>query len=58
MLGDDRQLLAPEGLGRLVPDLHDRDAYLCGPPGMAKAARASLRAHGLPPAQLHEERGA
>jgi predicted ferric reductase len=40
----------------LVPNLPDRDVYLCGPPGLAEAARRTLRQAGLPEQQLHEER--
>lgn len=54
--GQDRGLLSPWSLVRLVPDLRDRDVYLCGPPGMAEAVRTSLFAAGLPEAHLHEER--
>ena len=44
------------GLARLVPDLVERDVYLCGPPGLTDAVRSALRAAGLPAEQLHEER--
>ena len=40
----------------LVPNLLDRDVYLCGPPAMADAVRDALRRAGLPAEQLHEER--
>jgi ferredoxin-NADP reductase len=40
----------------LVPNLLDRDVYLCGPPGMADAVRDALRGAGLPAEQRHEER--
>ena len=43
-------------LWHYVPNLLERDVYLCGPPGMALAVRRSLRAAGLPGRQLHEER--
>ncbi len=56
LLGDDRELLSAAELSRLVPDLPARDVYLCGPPGLTAAVRNSLRAAGLPPQQLHEER--
>jgi predicted ferric reductase len=56
VLGTDPQLLSARSLERLVPGLTKRDVYLCGPPGMAAAVRASLTQAGLPPAQLHEER--
>jgi ferredoxin-NADP reductase len=56
LLGSDRELLSSSSLTRLVPDLVDRDVYLCGPPGMAAAVRAALGQAGLAPGQLHEER--
>lgn len=56
LLGPDRDLLGPPSLHRLVPDLADRDVYLCGPPGMAGAVRESVVAVGLPESRLHEER--
>jgi ferredoxin-NADP reductase len=56
LLGADREPLSAAGLQRMVPDLTDRDVYLCGSPGLTTAVRASLRAAGLPPDQLHEER--
>lgn len=33
--------LAPRALRNLVPDLADHDVYLCGPPGMSRAAAAA-----------------
>jgi ferredoxin-NADP reductase len=56
LLGSDRDLLSTASLQRLVPDLADRDVYLCGPPGMAEATRRSVLAAGLPESRLHEER--
>jgi ferredoxin-NADP reductase len=56
LLGGDPDLLSAASLTRLVPNLVDRDVYLCGPPGLATALRASLTGAGLPPGQLHEER--
>lgn len=43
-------------LGQLVPDLTERDVYLCGPPGFTAAVRLSLKQCRFPAAQLHEER--
>ncbi|WP_307783626.1 ferredoxin reductase family protein [Streptomyces spinoverrucosus] len=43
-------------LARLVPDIADRDVYLCGPPGMTRAVLNSLRELGVPKAQIHHER--
>lgn len=56
LLGEDRKPLSSAGLQRMVPDLLERDVYLCGSPGLTTAVRASLRTAGLPPGQLHEER--
>ena len=35
-------LLSPEHLQQLVPDIAERDVYVCGPPAMTAATRASL----------------
>jgi len=40
---------------RLVPDVADRDVYLCAAPGLSRAVRAALREVGLPARRLHEE---
>lgn len=47
--------LSPARLQRLVPDLRDRDVYLCGPEGMMAAADASLRQAGVPRRHIHHE---
>jgi ferredoxin-NADP reductase len=49
-------LLSPEHLGELVPDLAERDVYLCGPPAMTAVAQKRLRAAGVPRRRLHVER--
>ncbi|MER7476216.1 ferredoxin reductase family protein [Streptomyces sp. NPDC126510] len=49
------RLAAPE-LARLVPDLAERDVYLCGPPPMMNAVLGSLRELGVPGPQIHFER--
>ena len=56
LLGPDREPLSAPGLLRLVPDLVERDVYLCGSPALTTAVRGSLRTAGLPADQLHEER--
>ncbi|MEE3918033.1 hypothetical protein V2I01_03390 [Micromonospora sp. BRA006-A] len=48
-----RQVMNPEGLRRLVPDLTRRDVYLCGPGGLVDEAVAALRAAGVPRRQIH-----
>jgi predicted ferric reductase len=50
------KLLSPEHLGELVPDLAERDVYVCGPPGMTDAAVRNVRAAGVPRRQIHVER--
>ncbi|MEU8763984.1 ferredoxin reductase family protein [Streptomyces sp. NPDC048659] len=47
--------LAPRALRNLVPDLAAHDVYLCGPPGMARAATASLIRAGVPARRIHSE---
>jgi ferredoxin-NADP reductase len=56
LLGNDRTSLTAAGLSRLVPDLVERDVYMCGPPGLSDAVRGALRSAGLPAEQVHEER--
>lgn len=56
--------LTPEGarlldsahLQELVPDLAERDVYVCGPPGMTDAMLARLRDAGVPRSHIHAER--
>ena len=38
-----------------VPDIAERDVYVCGPPEWTAAVRRTLAAAGLPAAQLHVE---
>ncbi|GAA1384334.1 ferredoxin reductase family protein [Catellatospora chokoriensis] len=45
-----------EALTHLVPELAGRDVFLCGPPPWMAAARAALRAAGVPARQVHDER--
>lgn len=47
--------LAPQALAALVPDLAERDVYLCGPPGMAGAAQAGLLRAGVPAGRIPAE---
>ncbi|MEU6371842.1 ferredoxin reductase family protein [Streptomyces sp. NPDC046909] len=48
--------LAPAELLRMVPDITDRDVFLCGPPPMMNAVLGSLRELNVPKAQTHFER--
>ncbi|MFG3257872.1 ferric reductase-like transmembrane domain-containing protein [Streptomyces sp. NPDC048172] len=47
--------LAPGALRELVPGLADHDVYLCGPPGMTRAAVAALARCGVPRGRVHSE---
>ncbi|MBO2450916.1 ferric reductase-like transmembrane domain-containing protein [Actinomadura barringtoniae] len=48
-----RRLFTPQGLRELVPDVRHRDVYVCGPPGMVKAAVAALRRARVRKRQIH-----
>ena len=56
LLGPDPDLLTSASLTRLVPNLAERDVYLCGPPGLASTVRTSLARAGVPAGRVHEER--
>jgi predicted ferric reductase len=47
--------LSAERLRGLVPDVRDRDVFLCGPEPMMAAARRGLRAAGVPRRHIHHE---
>lgn len=48
--------LRPAILRRLLPDIAQRSVFVCGPPPMIDAARASLRVVGVPRGQVFSER--
>jgi ferredoxin-NADP reductase len=48
--------LAPRELARLVPDIAERDVFLCGPPPMMNAVLRTLADLGVPKQQIHFER--
>ncbi|MBW8738620.1 MAG: ferric reductase-like transmembrane domain-containing protein [Streptomyces turgidiscabies] len=49
-------MLAPAELAALVPDIAERDVFLCGPPPMMNAVLRNLRELGVPRSQTHFER--
>jgi predicted ferric reductase len=53
---DGRELLSPEHLQQLVPDIAERDVYVCGPPAMTEATRASLSRSGVSRRHIFTER--
>jgi predicted ferric reductase len=48
--------LSPRNLLALVPDVTERDVYICGPEPMTAAVLKSLRALHVPRRQIHAER--
>jgi predicted ferric reductase len=54
--GEGARLLSPDHLLELVPDVAERDVFVCGPPAMADAIRRSLGAAGVPRRHVHLER--
>jgi ferredoxin-NADP reductase len=51
-----RDLLTAQHLQELVPDLRERDVYLCGPPAMVAAIERDVRRAGVSRRALHVER--
>jgi predicted ferric reductase len=50
-----RDHLSAKRLRTLIPDLPERDVFLCGPPPMMAAAQVGLRAAGVPSRHIHQE---
>ena len=48
--------LDKETLAKLVPDITDRDIFLCGPPPMMIALRKAMIELGVPKKHIHFER--
>jgi predicted ferric reductase len=51
-----RELLSPKHLTELVPDMEQREVYLCGPNAMINVLHSELRRAGVPRKHLHIER--
>lgn len=51
-----RDPLRAESLERLVPDIVERDVYVCGPIDMITRVERSLGELGVPPSRVHAER--
>ncbi len=49
-----RAMLTAAGLLQLVPDVADRDVYLCGPRGFVEAVRRAARRAGVARRQIHD----
>jgi predicted ferric reductase len=46
----------PDNLVARVPDIRERDVFVCGPPAMTETVLRSLRALRVPRSQIHAER--
>jgi len=53
---DGRDLLSPEHLRELVPDIAERDVFVSGPPGMVNVIEKNVRRAGVPRRHVHAER--
>jgi predicted ferric reductase len=51
-----RDLLSPAHLRELVPDITEREVYVCGPPAMAAAISRNARDAHVPRRHIHTER--
>jgi ferredoxin-NADP reductase len=47
--------LGTNGIRHLVPDVAERDVFLCGPDGLIERARRALLTLGVPPERIHLE---
>jgi len=48
--------LGAAAIGGMVPDVADREVYLCGPAGMMSATQAVVEGLGVPASRIHQER--
>ena len=51
-----RRLLSPRHLRELVPDIAERQVYVCGPPAMAGALEQNVRRADVPTRFIHTEK--
>jgi predicted ferric reductase len=54
--GEGTSPFEPDSLRALVPDITERDVYVCGPPAMTSAVLSALRRLKVPDRQVHSER--
>ena len=48
-----KRAFSPRGLAELVPDIRQRDVYLCGPGGLVDASTTALKRLKVPRKQIH-----
>jgi predicted ferric reductase len=54
--GEGARPFEPDALRYMVPDITQRDVYVCGPPAMTSAVLTGLRKLGVPNLQVHAEK--
>ena len=54
--GEGRDHLSPAHLRKLVPDIAERDVYVCGPPGLTDVVTRHVREAGVKRRHIHTER--
>lgn len=47
--------ISGRSLGVLIPDIRERDVYVCGPAGFTTSVLRAVRAHGVPDERIHHE---
>ena len=50
------RIMSPEHLHELMPDIEEREIYVCGPPRMADFIEGNVRNAGVPPKYIHIDR--
>ena len=53
---DGARLLSPAHLQELVPDIAERQVYVCGPPAMTEFLDRNVRRANVPPRFIHTEK--
>jgi ferredoxin-NADP reductase len=53
---DGARLLSPAHLQELVPDIAERQVYVCGPPAMTELLGRNVRRANVPPRFIHTEK--
>ncbi len=51
-----RRHLSPDHLREIVPDIAERDVYVCGPPGLTDIVTRNVRGAGVRRSHIHAER--
>ncbi len=51
-----KDLLSPDHLREMVPDIAERDVFISGPPGMVNVIEKNVRRAGVPRRHVHSER--